>query len=50
MSQSRRKWSTWRMPNFETSKTVKDNIGALYAYLKRRSDGAIQPGRLEQLK
>lgn len=38
------------MPNFETSKTFEDNIGTLYAYLKGRSDGAIQPGRLEQLK
>jgi len=38
------------MPNLETSKTFKDNISELYAYLKGRSDGAIQPGRLEQLK
>jgi len=27
-----------------------DNIAALYAYLKGRSDGAIQSGRLEELK
>jgi hypothetical protein len=38
------------MPNFETSKAVKDNIGVLHTYLKGRTDGAIQPGRLEQLK
>ena len=35
------------MPNFSASKQVVDNIDNLYAYLKGRSDGAIEPGRLE---
>src|SRR6266550_1009881 len=38
------------MPNFDGSKMVVENIDGLYAYLKGRSDGAIQPGRLEELK
>jgi len=38
------------MPNFDGSKMVSENIDGLYAYLKGRSDGAIQPGRLEELK
>lgn len=38
------------MPNFGASKMVNDNIEGLYAYLKGRSDGAIQPGRLELLE
>lgn len=38
------------MPNFDASKMANDNIAALYAYLKGRSDGAIQPGRLEEMK
>jgi len=38
------------MPNFDASKMVTDNLDGLYAYLKGRSDGAIQPGRLEELK
>ena len=33
------------MPNFDASKIANDNIAALCAYLKARSDGAIQPGR-----
>lgn len=37
------------MPNFDGSKKVVDNIDYLYAYLKGRSDGAIQPGRLEEI-
>lgn len=37
------------MPNFAASKMATDNIAALYAYLKGRSDGAIQPGRLEEM-
>ena len=37
------------MPNFGTSKMVNDNIEGLYAYLKGRSDGAIQPGHLQPL-
>ena len=38
------------MPNHDGSKMVMENIDGLYAYLKGRSDGAIQPGRLEELK
>ena len=38
------------MPNFDGSKMDTENIDGLYAYLKGRSDGAIQPGRLEELK
>jgi mono/diheme cytochrome c family protein len=38
------------MPNFDGSKLVSENIDGLYSYLKGRSDGAIQPGRLEPLK
>jgi mono/diheme cytochrome c family protein len=34
------------MPNFDGSKQVVDNIDYLYAYLKGRSDGKIEPGRL----
>lgn len=37
------------MPNFDGSKMVVDNIDNLYAYLKGRSDGAIQPGRLQEI-
>jgi len=38
------------MPNYDGSKMVVENIDGLYAYLKGRSDGAIPPGRLEELK
>jgi len=38
------------MPNFDGSKMVMENLDGLFAYLKGRSDGAIQPGRLEELK
>ena len=38
------------MPNFSSSEMASKNIAGLYAYLKGRSDGAIQPGRLEALK
>jgi mono/diheme cytochrome c family protein len=38
------------MPNFGATKMASDNIEGLYAYLKGRSDGAIQPGRLEEMK
>jgi cbb3-type cytochrome c oxidase subunit III len=38
------------MPNFGGAKMASDNIEGLYAYLKGRSDGAIQPGRLEEMK
>jgi mono/diheme cytochrome c family protein len=34
------------MPNFSGSQMVVDNWEGLYAYLKGRSDGQIQPGRL----
>src|SRR3954454_24892506 len=34
------------MPNFNTSQMVNDNWEGLYAYLKGRSDGKIQPGHL----
>jgi len=37
------------MPNFDASKMVSDNIDNLYAYLKGRSDGAIEPGRLQEI-
>jgi mono/diheme cytochrome c family protein len=33
------------MPQFGGSKLVVDNMDALYAYLKGRSEGTIQPGR-----
>lgn len=38
------------MPNFSSSKMVSDNIAGLYAYLKGRSDGAIQAGHLAPLQ
>ena len=38
------------MPNFDGSHMVTENIAGLYAYLKGRADGAIKPGRLEELK
>ena len=34
------------MPNFSTSQMVTQNWEGLYAYLKGRSDGKIQPGHL----
>lgn len=34
------------MPPFDTSEMVKKNWEGLYAYLKGRADGQIQPGRL----
>jgi len=34
------------MPNFNTSQMVTQNWEGLYAYLKGRSDGKIQPGHL----
>jgi len=37
------------MPNFDGSKMVVENIDHLYAYLKGRSDGAIQPGHLQEI-
>lgn len=38
------------MPNFDGSPPVRDGVDNLYAYLKGRSDGAIRPGRLEELQ
>ena len=38
------------MPNFSGSKMLNDNLNGLYAYLKGRSDGAIQAGHLEPLE
>lgn len=38
------------MPNFDGSPQMVENIDNLYAYLKGRSDGAIKPGRVEELK
>lgn len=37
------------MPNFGGSKRVVENIDNLYAYLKGRSDGAIEPGHLHPM-
>ena len=37
------------MPPFNASQMVNQNWEGLYAYLKGRSDGQIQPGRLEPL-
>jgi mono/diheme cytochrome c family protein len=38
------------MPPFNTSQMVTQNWEGLYAYLKGRSDGAIQPGRLSPIE
>jgi mono/diheme cytochrome c family protein len=38
------------MPSFSASKTVMDNLGNLYAYLKGRSDGAITHAKVQALK
>lgn len=38
------------MPNFDGSKQVVDNIDHLYAYLKGRSDGKIEPGRVTAIE
>jgi mono/diheme cytochrome c family protein len=38
------------MPPFSASQMVMQNWEGLYAYLKGRSDGAIQPGHLYPLK
>jgi mono/diheme cytochrome c family protein len=37
------------MPPFNASPMVAENWEGLYAYLKGRSDGKIQPGRLSQI-
>jgi mono/diheme cytochrome c family protein len=38
------------MVSFSTNKTVMDNIDALYAYLKGRSDGAITRAKVELME
>ena len=38
------------MPPFNTSAMVNENWEGLYAYLKGRSDGKIQPGRLQPMQ
>ena len=38
------------MPSFSSSEMVTKNWEGLYAYLKGRSDGAIQPGRLTAIE
>ena len=38
------------MQSFGTSPQVMDNIDALYAYLKGRSDGAITRAKVEEIK
>jgi mono/diheme cytochrome c family protein len=38
------------MPNFNGVEQVKNNWEKLYAYLKGRSDGKIQPGRLTAIE
>jgi mono/diheme cytochrome c family protein len=37
------------MPSFASSKQVTDNLDNLYAYLKGRSDGKIEPGHLSAI-
>lgn len=37
------------MVSFKDNKTVMDNMDALYAYLKGRSDGAITRSKVEEL-
>jgi hypothetical protein len=38
------------MPPFNTSPMVLQNWEGLYAYLKGRADGQIQPGRLSPIE
>jgi mono/diheme cytochrome c family protein len=38
------------MPNFGGVQTVSDNVDALYAFLKGRSDGAIATGSLKEIE
>ncbi len=38
------------MPNFGGSQNMVDNVDHLYAYLKGRSDGAINPGKLKGIE
>jgi cytochrome c553 len=43
-------WHTWRALACERCHgAAQENIDNLYAYLKGRSDGAIQPGRLQEI-
>jgi cytochrome c553 len=37
------------MPSFGTNPPVAENVDALYAYLKGRSDGAIKTARVQEL-
>jgi cytochrome c553 len=37
------------MPSFSTNPPVADNVNALYAYLKGRSDGAIKSAKVQEL-
>lgn len=37
------------MPGYKSSERVVENLDNLYAYLKGRSDGAIDPGRLKPI-
>ncbi len=38
------------MPEWEGHPLIQDRVSALYAYLKARADGALQPGKPELLK
>jgi mono/diheme cytochrome c family protein len=38
------------MPTWKTNKGVMDNIDALYAYLKGRSDGAITKAKVQSMQ
>jgi mono/diheme cytochrome c family protein len=38
------------MPNFGGTQSVVDNLDQLYAYLKGRADGAINPGKLKGIE
>ncbi len=38
------------MPAWKTNKKVMDNLDALYAYLKGRSDGAIETAKVKKIK
>ncbi|HEV8313002.1 MAG TPA: cytochrome c [Burkholderiaceae bacterium] len=38
------------MPSFGTNPAVADNVNALYAYLKGRSDGAITSAKVQEMQ
>jgi cytochrome c553 len=38
------------MPSFGTNPAVADNVNALYAYLKGRSDGAITSSKVQEMQ